>query len=58
MSVQGMICFTVIIVCMIYFISNRMPASHAVGRGFASRPGHTTIKVVHTPSLPGTQALG
>ena len=49
MSAQGMICFTVIIVCMIYFISNRMPASHAVGPGFASRPGHTTIKEIHTP---------
>ena len=37
-----------------------VPASLAVGRGFAPRPGHTKNhhKKVHTASLLGTHALG
>ena len=33
-------------------------ASHAAGRGFQARPGHTTIEIVQTASLVGTHVLG
>ena len=36
------------------------PYPHAVGHGFASRSGHIKDhrRMVHTASLPGTQAFG